>query len=394
MDMLITALLIISIVFCNSWVGFGKNTFDVLKYGAKGDGTSDDTDAFVKAFKDFCEAKEGTPTLEVPAGHTFLVHQNIFKGPCNSQNLHIKLDGTILAPHRNAWGACSKRWLQFVDVHGITFDGSGVIDGNGEDWWKDYNSTTQCNGSPTALIFDRCDGLQLSGINHLNGPGFHLNIVHSKDVTISHININATASSHNTDGIDLTNAIRVNIQDSTIQGGDDCIAIKGGSQFINVTRVTCGPTTHGISVGSLGGEESEEFAENINIENCTFNGAVSAVKIKTCPGGKGYVKSVVFDHITVNEVDNPIYLDQHYMHTPEKPDALKVSNITISNISGTYTGEEPIVLDCAKIWCDNITLQHIKLTAVDPTKPSKTICNNVNGITDDDVSPSLNCVKT
>lgn len=28
--------------------------------------------------------------------------------------------------------------------------------------------------------------------------------------------------------------------------GDDCIAIKGGTQFLNVSQVTCGPGTHGI----------------------------------------------------------------------------------------------------------------------------------------------------
>jgi hypothetical protein len=42
-DLLTIELLIFSIVFCNSWVGFGQNTFNVLQYGAKGDGASDDT---------------------------------------------------------------------------------------------------------------------------------------------------------------------------------------------------------------------------------------------------------------------------------------------------------------------------------------------------------------
>ncbi|KAI5393820.1 probable polygalacturonase At3g15720 [Lathyrus oleraceus] len=395
MDFLITSLLVFSTTFCNSWnIAFGENNFDVLKYGAKGDGISDDTQAFVKAWNDLCGANQGTPTLVVPSGHTFLVHQYIFKGPCKSQNIQIKLDGTILAPHRNQWGACSKRWLHFIDVHGISFYGSGVIDGNGEDWWKDYDSPNQCKGSPTALLFERCDELQLSGISHINGPGFHLHIVHCRDVTISNIKINAPATTHNTDGIDLTNSVRVNIYDSAIQGGDDCVAIKGGSQFVNVTKLTCGPTTHGISVGSLGGGESDEFAENINIKYCTFNGAVSAVKIKTWPGGKGYVKSVVFDHITVNEVYNPIYIDQHYMKTPEKDQALKVSDVTISNVYGTFTSDQPIVLDCARIGCDNIILQDIKLDAVDRRKPSNTICNNVNGRTDVNVSPSLHCVRT
>jgi len=37
------------------------------------------------------------------------------------------------------------------------------------------------------------------------------------------------------------------------------------------------------SVGSLGGHGSAEFAEHLSIKNCTFNGADSAVKIKTWP---------------------------------------------------------------------------------------------------------------
>ncbi|KAL5071463.1 hypothetical protein RYX36_022350, partial [Vicia faba] len=92
--------------------------------------------AFEKAWKDLCGTNQGTPTLIVPAGHTFLVHQTVFNGPCKSKNLHIKIDGNIIAPLRNDWGACSKKWLHFHTVNGITVDGSGVINGRGEDWWK------------------------------------------------------------------------------------------------------------------------------------------------------------------------------------------------------------------------------------------------------------------
>lgn len=42
-DLFIFGLFIFSIVSCNSFVGFSQNTFNVLQYGAKGDGTSDDT---------------------------------------------------------------------------------------------------------------------------------------------------------------------------------------------------------------------------------------------------------------------------------------------------------------------------------------------------------------
>jgi galacturan 1,4-alpha-galacturonidase len=75
-----------------------------------------------------------------------------------------------------------------------------------------------------ALLFERCDGLQLSGLTHINGPGMHIYVVHSQDVKISNINVTSPKDSRNTDGIDLSNSVRVNVHDSIIQSGKDiCI---------------------------------------------------------------------------------------------------------------------------------------------------------------------------
>ncbi|KAK7290467.1 hypothetical protein RIF29_04912 [Crotalaria pallida] len=92
MDLLMISLLIFSIASCNLWVGNGKDTFDVLSYGAKGDGHSDDSAAFIEAWKAMCGANQSTtiPTLLVKAGYTFFLHQSIFKGPCKSNQVHIQ----------------------------------------------------------------------------------------------------------------------------------------------------------------------------------------------------------------------------------------------------------------------------------------------------------------
>nr|KYP52500.1 putative polygalacturonase At3g15720 family [Cajanus cajan] len=316
----------------------------------------------------------------VPAGHSFFVQQTTFKGSCKSQNVDIEIQGTLLAPKRDAWGTCSRRWLHFLNVRGLTVHGSGVINGQGQDWWGN------------ALLFENCDGLQIRGLTHINGPASHVYVVHSKDVTISNVNIYSPVGiSHNTDGIDLTNTVHVNILDSIIRTGDDCIAIKGGSQFINVNNVTCGPG-HGISVGSLGEGGETEFVEHVNVSNCIFDGADSAARIKTWPGGKGYARDITFQNISVNRTNYPIYITQHYMRTPEKKDALKVSDVTFSNIYGTCISENAVVLDCAKIGCDNITLKQINITSIDPKKPAAATCSNVHGKTTDIVSPRVPCL--
>ncbi|KAK7260879.1 hypothetical protein RIF29_27180 [Crotalaria pallida] len=140
-----------------------------------------------------------------------------------------------------------------------------------------------------------------------------------------------------------------------LSSGDDCIAIKGGTQFLEVSQVICGPG-HGISVGSLGENGQTEFAEEIHIWNCTFKGASYGARIKTWP-----------------------------------LDALKVNDVTFSDIHGTCSKEDAIVLDCAKIGCNHITLSQINITSIDPAKPASTICKNVQG-TAKNVLPYVPCL--
>jgi galacturan 1,4-alpha-galacturonidase len=49
----------------------------------------------MQAWSALCGANQGNPTLMVPVGHSFFVHQMIFKGPCKSQNLHIQVKKSI-----------------------------------------------------------------------------------------------------------------------------------------------------------------------------------------------------------------------------------------------------------------------------------------------------------
>jgi hypothetical protein len=39
-------------------------------------------------------------------------------------------------------------------------------------------------------------------------------------------------------------------------------------------------------------------------------------------GGKGYAKAIIFDNIMVNQIRNPIYIQQHYMGAPEQVNIL------------------------------------------------------------------------
>ncbi|XP_054796751.1 probable polygalacturonase At3g15720 [Prosopis cineraria] len=327
----------------------------------------------------------------VPSGYSFLLSQTNFKGPCSSSKPHIQILGTLRAPHKDAWGGCSKMWLSISGVKGLTVDGSGTVDGQGQAWWADPQVLDRCGELPAGIQFFHCDGLQMSGLAHINGPGSHVKVDQSNDVTISHLTITSPKDSPNTDGIDVANAERVSIQNCIIRTGDDCIAIKGGSHFINITEIHCGPG-HGISVGSLGRNGAEEHVEDIRVWKCNIEGGESAARIKTWPGGKGYARRISFEHITVSETREPILIDQHYDHRGEEKEAVRVSEVGFRDIRGTCVDERAIVLDCAMVGCRDIQVEGIEIRSMDPEKPASAICNHAYGSARDS-SPPVSCLS-
>lgn len=66
--------------------------FDVMKFGATGNGVTDDTEAFKKAWNVACQAKKPTLLL-VPKGHSFMLKSTTFGGPCiNSIQFQVTYD--------------------------------------------------------------------------------------------------------------------------------------------------------------------------------------------------------------------------------------------------------------------------------------------------------------
>lgn len=79
----------------------------------------------------------------------------------------------------------------------------------------------------------------------MDSKGVHLKITDSNDITVSNIKIIAPPTSPNTDGIHISTAGNINITDTNIGTGDDCISVGHGTTEIYVSNVNCGPG-HGI----------------------------------------------------------------------------------------------------------------------------------------------------
>ncbi|KAL2923618.1 Polygalacturonase [Bienertia sinuspersici] len=344
---------------------YEANTFNVNDYGAKGDGKKDDTQAFVKAWDEACSSSNAI--FLVPSGKTYLLKQITFKGPCKS-SLTIKVAGNILASNdRSDYKDNVRQWLVIKSVDNLSVEGGGYIDGSGKIWWENsckINKKNPCKHAPTALVFQDCNNLVVSNLKIQNAQQMHLSFSQCNHVSASGISISSPRKSPNTDGIHITHSQNVKVTNANIGTGDDCISIEDGTQIVRATNITCGPG-HGISVGSLGDNDSK--------------------------GGSGSATNMKFLNIKLDNVDNPIIIDQNYCDQDEpckkQKSAVQVKDVVYKNIKGTSSSKSDVVFDCnAKYPCKGITMENIDIKKTNG-KVARATCDNVQLSKVVDVSP-------
>ncbi|KAF5741644.1 hypothetical protein HS088_TW10G00648 [Tripterygium wilfordii] len=304
-----------------------------------------------------------------------------------------QLDGNIVAPDMASWtGDDKSKWIVFSNVQGLSIIGDGTIDGRGSNWWQ---SNLDAHQRPIGTMFQNCNKLQLQGFTHINSGSLHISIADSNGVSISNLHVFAPESSPNTDGIDISRSSNVDIRVTDIGTGDDCIAIGGGSSYINITSVSCGPG-HGISIGSLGANGGVDTVEQVSVKNCTLAGTTNGARIKTWQGGSGFARRILFNEITLTNVTNPILIDQFYCPYGtciNETSAVEVSDVSFIGFHGTSSTENAITLECSEIkGCSNIILDDINIVHVVPGQVTQASCFNAHG-TSGVTTPAIDCLS-
>nr|DAD33000.1 TPA_asm: hypothetical protein HUJ06_011851 [Nelumbo nucifera] len=379
--------------------------FDVLSFGAIGDGVTDDTPAFKMAWDAACQAESAT--LLVPNGYSFMIQSTIFTGPCEN-GFVFQIEGTLMPPDGpDAWPKNNSRrqWLVFYRINGLTMQGGGLIDGRGEKWWnlpckphKGVNGTTlpgPCD-SPVALRFFLSSNLTIQGLAIRNSPQFHFRFDNCRNVYVDTITIRAPSLSPNTDGIHIENTDSVRIYNSLISNGDDCISIGSGCYDVDINNITCGPS-HGISIGSLGNRNSRACVSNITLSNSVIKHSDNGVRIKTWQGGSGSVSGVKFSNIHMDAVRNPIIIDQFYCLSracANQTSAVYVSDISYTNIKGTYdVRSPPMHFACSdSVPCTNLTLSDVELLPAQGEIVLDPFCWNAYGASETLTIPPVFCL--
>lgn len=262
------------------------DTINILKYGAKPDGLTLNTQSINKAIAD-CSAKGGGVVL-IPQG-LWITGPIVMK---SNVNLHVdraallqftddKSQYPLVEGNYEGHAAVRNQSpISGTDVENIAITGEGIIDGHGEAWraigkdrltdaeWKKlvgsggvvsengktwYPSDSYVKGAkdplggvlvpgkslkdyedmkdfyrPNMLVLTNCKRVLLQDVTFQNSPAWCLHTLLCQDLTLRGVRVRNLWNAQNGDGIDVESCKNVLIENSTFDAGDDGICIKSG----------------------------------------------------------------------------------------------------------------------------------------------------------------------
>ncbi|HVM60467.1 MAG TPA: glycosyl hydrolase family 28 protein [Verrucomicrobiae bacterium] len=280
--------------------------FNVLSYGAYGDGSFDNSPAINSAIS--AASAAGGGTVEIPANGTLSTY---LSGPITmASGVNLQIDGGAMLQMlpMSTWqsnGFGNTTFIYGSSLSDVEISGSGTIDGQGTNWWYPLASSR-----PRFVQFDYCNRVLIQNVTLQNPPEFHIFLKNSDtNVTIQGITINTPFDSHNTDGFDISST-NVLIRNSYISDGDDNVEIGGSgapATGITISNCTFG-AGHGLSIGSF----TQGGVNNLIVSNCWWNGTEYGIKMKTDRGVGGVIENLKYCDLTMTNVGFPIAFYDYY----------------------------------------------------------------------------------
>ncbi len=283
--------------------------FDVMKYGARGDGSGNDSAAIQKAI-DAC-SKAGGGRVVIPSGKVCRC------GPfklASHIDLHIETGARLeaipdikLYPEfgLTSLGGEGQKWIHAENEEFISITGGGIIDGKGVAWMKSeekYGFRMDA-GRPFIIDLENCRHVTIRDITFRDAPFWTLHFLGCFDLLMQGSRIINNLKIGNSDGINIDRCKNVRVVGCHIEAGDDCVCVKsiepgheekyGACENITVTGCTLISTSAAVRLGG----ESFGLMRNIIISNCTISRSNRGLGIMMRDGG--VISDVLFSNITV-----------------------------------------------------------------------------------------------
>eukprot|EP00899_Mesostigma_viride_P008661 jgi/Mesvir1/17797/Mv12902-RA.1 len=301
----------------------GGPVFDVRKYGAVGDGKTNDTDAVLAAFA--AAKAAGGGLILFPPGTYLSLPVRL------SSHTVVHLEGpkAVLAALTDLhhWPMVSYleyplvpsyepkvNFVAFVGgafLRNVTITGGGTIDGQGPWWWGMEKHNALAAGRPPLLHVLACTNVTVRDVTLRGSPKEGFRPQSCRDVLADRVLVSNAGKSFNTNGIKVDSCQNVVIRNSVVHTGDkeDVIVIKSGKDWWgrNASRPArdilvedCVITNgHAISVGS----EMSGGVFNVTFRRIVFDGrksegrGVGSIRVKSERGRGGLVDGIYFEDI-------------------------------------------------------------------------------------------------
>ncbi|KUF77587.1 Polygalacturonase [Phytophthora nicotianae] len=179
----------------------------------------------------------------------------------------------------------------------------------------------------------------------MNAPYRTFSIVDSMYTTLTGLTLDSRAGNGiatNTDGFDLSCNDHITITGNTIYNQDDCLAMQSSTNTF-FTNNHC-YNSHGISVGSLGGNAVDKTTTvaGLTVQGNHIHDSDNGLRIKTIIGLKGLVKDVKFIDNNLSNVRNAIVVHSDYSkskggYTGAATSQAQITGVTVSGLTGTAT---------------------------------------------------------
>jgi len=372
--------------------------YNVLQYGAKGDGQTNDAFAIQHAIDD-C-AKNGGGQVVLQSGRVFYSDSIRLK---KNVDLHIQkgarlkatanLDGYI-RPNKlinnpktalignPVTGKPSFVFIYGYEADGCSISGDGIIDANGHAFVqrKDrYYVTGDFYPRPTAIYIENSRHITFKDFTVTDAPFWTLHPAGCDDVLIDRIRILNDLDVANSDGIDPDHCANVRILGCHIECADDCICLKttkGNSEYgpcenILIDGCTLISTSAAIKIGTEGVGDFR----NVSVSNCIISRSNRGLSIQIRDGGN--VENVSYSNIMIETrrfcpdwwgTAEPIVLTT--FNRDENTRSGKIKNIRFFNV--TATGENGVLIHGNPENCiEDITFENCSVTL---SKTSKWPC--------------------
>lgn len=268
--------------------------FNVLDFGARGDGATLDTAAIQRAID--AATVDGGKVL-VPKRHTFLVSTLNLKG-----GIDFHLDGALLISTNQA-DYSGDGVIMASNAPDLKISGSGKILGQSLAYMTSYETTNEWwlfkEWRPKMFVLTGCTNLVVRDITFGDAPFWGLHMLGCVNVLVDNVTVDNRLDVPNDDGIDPDHCRNVEIKNCHLVCGDDAIVIKstrqtndfGASANIHVHDCVINTQDAGLKIGT----ETAGDIHDILFERCKIISSSRGLCIQL--RDEGSISNVVFRDI-------------------------------------------------------------------------------------------------